>query len=133
MVAHELEQRSRAFAPHCAVNAAELKRKRDVVNRRAPRQQAGLLEDHRPIRSGLCDLPPVQGQAAGADRLQPIDRVEERRLAAARRSDDREELARPDHQINTLDGGEQRPRTLHPVLDDDTIRRELRGAVVHPR
>src|SRR5207249_7651386 len=103
----------------------------DVAEDRAPREKSGLLEHHRAVAPGAPDLPPVEREAPARDRDEAVDRVQERRLAAPGRSDDREELARADLEVHALHRGEQRTRSLQPVLDDDPLRGELRGAVVH--
>jgi len=103
----------------------------DVAEDRAPREQAGLLEHHGAIGARLRDLAPVEREGSGGDRDEAVDRVEERRLAAARRADDREELAGPHREVDALDRGEEGVRALQPVLDDYALRGELRGAVVH--
>ena len=103
----------------------------DVAEDRAPRQQAGLLEHHRPVRTGCVDLAAVEREAAARDRDEPVDGVQERRLAAAGRPHDRDELARADRQVDALHRREEGLRPLQPVLDDDAPRRELRRAVDH--
>src|SRR5439155_7769817 len=104
----------------------------DVAEDRAPRKKSGLLEHHRAVAAWAPDLAPVKRQAAAGDRDKAVDRVEECRLSAPRRADDGEKLARAHLEVHALHRGEQAARTLQPVLDDDPLRGELRGAVVHP-
>ena len=59
----------------------------------SPRQQAGLLKDDGPFDPGSVNGLPIDDHAAGVVPEQAGDDVEECRLAAAARTDDRHELA----------------------------------------
>src|SRR5439155_13167184 len=65
--------------PHAALG---FDAEHDVPEYRAPWQQAGLLEDHRAVRARRRDAATVEGEAPARDRDEPVDSVEEGRLAA---------------------------------------------------
>ena len=85
----------------------------DVVEDRH-RERVGLLEDHRHAAAQrgdleLVDVGAVEQDRAGARRAggqlgQAVQRAQQRRLAAARRADQREHLAEADRQRDLLDG-----------------------------
>ena len=77
----------------------------DVGRYGAPRQQPELLEHHGAIGAGTGDGAAVDCEIAGIGLDQAEQNVEERALAAARWSDDREELAFVDVEVETA----QRP------------------------
>ena len=96
-----------------------------VVARRAPRQQARLLEHH-----GAVAARPVDGlagdlDAPGVERQQARDDVEERGLAAAGRPDDAHELAVLDRQRHVVQRGDRIGLALHPEVFRDAMRGEL--------
>src|SRR5580693_3141097 len=67
--------------------------KLDIVLHGAPRQQAEFLKHHGAIAAGPTDRLAAHEHLAGIRPRQPEQHVEERAFAAARRPDDREELA----------------------------------------
>jgi hypothetical protein len=73
-----------------------------VARNRAPRQQAGILEHERPIRAGPVHLLAIDRHAAVLVRQQAGHDVDQRRLAAAARADDREEFALVDGQADVV-------------------------------
>ncbi len=99
------EQRRRALACLCARHVRHAQRERRVVERVEPRQQqVALGHQHRRLAP----------QRAGVRRLQSADQLEQRRLAAAARADDREQLA-PRHAQR--DAGEGRYTLAAPVRE----------------
>src|SRR5213076_3210519 len=107
---------------------------RDVVVD-AERERVGLLEHHRHAAAQLRgihrrDVGAVQGDAAshrgaGREFREPVERTQQRGLAAAGRADQREHLTLPDRQSDLAH------RLLLPVRDRDVLRlhavdRELR-------
>src|SRR5439155_16829505 len=91
----------------------------DVAEHGPPGQQARLLEHHRPVRARARDRLAVQLEGAAGDRLQAVDGVQERRLAAAGGADDRDELARTNVQGDAVDCLKRARRALDPVVDGD--------------
>ena len=85
----------------------------DIVLHGAPRQQPELLKHHGAIGAGAADRPAVHEHLAGIRLGQAQQHVEEGALAAAGRTDDRQELAFLD-------------------LDVETAKRAHRGAVLRP-
>ena len=60
-----------------------------------PRQHSGVLESHADLYRLGGDLAPADDDDAGARREQSADELQNRRLAASRRADQRHELALP--------------------------------------
>src|SRR5258707_12708901 len=95
--AYETDQVLGPFVALALAGAAlELESVGDVAEHRAPRQQAGLLEHHRPVSARPLNRPSVELQAAARDGLQAVHRVEKGGLTAARRSHNGDELAGSD-------------------------------------
>ena len=82
-----------------ASDARRLQTERHVVEHVHPLVDAVLLEDER--RAGIV----VEGDATRRGRHESGDDFEQRRLAAAARSDDADELARPDRERHVVEGG----------------------------
>ena len=85
--------------------AAKFERERDVAPHRATRQERALLEDHGDVaiaRRDSGDVAPVNQHSAALHGGEPGDRPQQRRLAAARRSDDRNELPVGDVEVHTV-------------------------------
>ena len=88
------------------VDVGQPQRKRHVVGHAHVRVQRVALEHHRQValaRRQLGDVAPVELDAAAADLGQPGDHAQQRRLAAARRADEDDELALLDRQVHALD------------------------------
>src|SRR5437773_5453999 len=97
---------------------------RDVRCDRPPWKKARLLEHHRAVAARLGDLAPVEQERALLDRHEPVDRVQERRLAASRGTNDGDELAGVDLQrdADAREQGVAEPEAL--VADPDLARFE---------
>ena len=108
-----------ARAPHAllARHTRDLERKGDVLLDRAPGKGRLLLEHHadRGVRTG--DRLAFDDDAAFVLIDQSADDVEQRRLAAARRSDDRQHFARRDVERHAIDRGD-RLRAVAEALDE---------------
>src|SRR5207249_124453 len=74
----------------------------------------------------------VDAHLPGRGREQADGDVEERRFAAARRTDDRDEFTRLYHEARIADGGEAR-RAFRHEGDSDAIQRERRDRGRHRR
>ena len=105
---------ARALARAFAADAAHAQRERRVVERARPRQQQVAL-GHQHGRAG--------GDRARVGRLQPADQLQQRRLAAAARADDRDDLAAA-RRAATLDRATRRTarRTRRAVPRDRSAR-----------
>ena len=79
----------------CLVPTLQLQRQLDVAFDGAPLEQAALLEGHAVVlvEAGLMRRLAVDDQLAGRRLDQVGDQAQQRRLAAARRPDQRDELA----------------------------------------
>ena len=100
---HERLRTLQALAPS---DACELERKRNVVSDSAPGKRRLFLEHHadRRMRAGYRRAGDSDVAVVVAD--QAADDVEQRRLAAPRRPDDRDELARVDAERDVVDRGD---------------------------
>src|SRR3954454_22355848 len=99
----EPDQRARL---RLAVGAlVELHAELDVAQDRPPRQQAELLEDHRPVGARAGDRLASQRDLTARGLDEPVDRQQQRALAAAARADDGHELPGADLQVDTVDRG----------------------------
>ena len=127
--AEVLQQRGGALACRGAIEARDAQRERGVVGGARPRQQQVALRHE---RGGLR----LDGARVGRD--EPADELEQRRLAAAARPDDGDDLARADVQRDLVERGDRRgaaaagakvfdtPIQAHGI-DVDLSRRRLRG------
>src|SRR5256886_1694247 len=95
----------------------------DVRLHGPPREQRELLEDHRGRGLPGCQLA-LEADAARARPEEPRDDVEERRLAAARRAEERDELLGVHREAHVAEGlhrlAEPVAVRLRDPLDDDT-------------
>jgi hypothetical protein len=83
------------------IGPAPLQAERDVVADREPRKARVVLEDDADaLRDAALDARAVEHDVALRRRLQSGDDLEQRRLAAARRADDREEFAAAQRQVD---------------------------------
>ena len=113
--------------------AVEGHRQLDVLLGREVRQEVprGLLPDHpddaapvaRPLAAAhLAEVVAGDDGPAGRRRVEPAEDVQERRLAAARRADDRDHLADADDEIEALEGDDLEIGDLvdpdEPLADD---------------
>src|SRR5205814_8834744 len=73
--------------------ALERQPERDVGLGGRPRQQRVLLEDDTPVKAGPGDRRPVDEDLPGRGRGQPAQQIQQRRLTAAARPDQRQELS----------------------------------------
>ena len=96
---------ARALAPKLmAMRLDDLERQHDVRERRAPRQQRGILKGHADDFQGAVYLLAGNFDAAGARPPQPGHELHQRRLAAAGRSDHGNELPLLDLEVEPFDG-----------------------------
>ena len=101
----ELEHLVDPLLPALLVPARELERQGDVLRDRAPLVEHCILEDD-PVVVVAAGLPrglAVDGRAAARRLDQVADDAQQRRLAAAGRADQRDELARLDLEIDVLE------------------------------
>ena len=85
---------------------AHLEAVADVLTHAHVRVQRVALEDHRDVAMPRCqvgDVTAADGDVAARDLLQPRDRAEQRRLPAARRADERDELSIADFERDVID------------------------------
>ena len=97
---------------------------RHVVEHRHVREQGVLLEhgvDVALMRRHIGDVAALEQNATTRRLFEAGDHLEQRRLAAARRSEQREELASPNREIGSLDGDERAEFLAHGVEDDDVV------------
>src|SRR5271170_7618531 len=66
-----------------------------------------VLKHHAAVRTGPSDRTAAQAQGAGTGRFKTPDNVQKRALAAARRTDQRDELALFDAQRQLVDGSDR--------------------------
>ena len=78
--------------------ALELQRKFDVVAKSEPREERRILEDDGPVRTGTSDFDLGAAHVARGGLRKACDQVQNRRLAAAGRTQQTDELARGDLQ-----------------------------------
>jgi hypothetical protein len=88
-------------------------------------EEVEALEDHADLgtqlgqRLALCgQRRAVQGDRALVDRLEPVDRAAQRRLARSGRADDHDHLALGDSQLDVLEGVQRPEVLLHTAQDD---------------
>src|SRR5207244_10596344 len=103
----------------------QLETELDVLERRAPGKEAGLLEDGGdPPGIGTGHRPAVHDDAPAVGDDEPAEHAEQRRLAAAGRADERAELAGADGQRDVaqrLDRAGAGQIALADMLDRDEI------------
>ena len=93
-------------ARSAAVPADHLQRERDVLRDRAPVVEDGVLEDDAvvAVEARLTGGLAVHHHVPGRGLDEVADDAQQRRLAASRRPDERDELARPDIEVDPLQG-----------------------------
>src|SRR5437879_5935285 len=74
-----------------------------VLESREPREQTGRLEDDTAVGTGPGEFLAGQNDSAAADVVQPRQHREHRALAATGVTNERDELAFPDPEVETLD------------------------------
>ena len=109
----EPNQRDRVADPALPVGLADpalpAQAVRDVVLDREMREQRVALEhgvDRPAVRRSACEVDAVEEDRPGGRLLEPGDEPQCRGLAASRRPEQREELARADRQVDAVDGHE---------------------------
>src|SRR5215510_622156 len=105
--AKPVEPVERTFALLCLRQANELERQPGIVEGRAPRQQAVLLEYGCDLAAEIIEIRvrtsvPDMDQSLGR-RLEPDHQVEKSRLSATGLTDNCHDLARRNGQVETLD------------------------------
>ena len=106
---HELEHLLRPRTPIPARDPPLLQAVRDVVEHREVREERVRLEDRvdgPPVGRQARDVAAVDQHDAGVRPLEAGDQPEGRRLAAAGRPEQRQELAFDDGQVERVDGGD---------------------------
>ena len=86
------------------------------------RVQGVALEDHRDVAvtwREIGDVAPADPDLAGRDLLEPRDRAQQRRLPAARGTDQRDELAVLDPQRDVVHGGDSAGEDLRHAIELD--------------
>ena len=97
------------------------------------REQTGLLDHIADVPAQLggrdaCAILPIHPNAAGGRLDQPVDHLEQRRLAATRRPDQGNKRALLDRQAHIVHGGHGLFAVVTAdVLDDDGAHGEVRG------
>src|SRR6266581_4392143 len=110
--------------------ATRRKGEHDVLRDRLPGQELiELLEDHHPIRPGTGDHPVLQPDFAFHWRHVAADRLEQRRLAASRRSEHNEAICGENLKVDPVRSGDQ--MVLGLVLKRDAPDVENRRAHGH--
>ena len=96
-----------AVVPAGAVPPVQLERQGDVRRDRAPRQEPRLLEGDAVVLvdAGLASGLAEDREVADAGRVEVGDEAQQRRLAAARGADERDELAGGDVEVDPGEGG----------------------------
>ena len=129
----ELEHLARLGLARRLVAADDLERQLDVASDRAPVEQDRRLEDHPvvAVEAGLVGRLAVDGDRAARRRGQVGDDPQQRALAAARRPDERDELAAPDGQVDApqgLDGRRALAARLERLADVAQLDDDVDGA-----
>jgi hypothetical protein len=115
----ELEHLRHALSALLPAPARELERQADVLRHGAPVEEDGVLE-HDPVVAvapGLLGRLPVHERVARGRRDQVADHPQQRRLAAARRADQRHELAGYDLEVDPLQSGRAALEGLRDAAD----------------
>ena len=98
-----LQHAQRTLLVFARIEAAELDLHEHVFERRAPVEQHRTLEDDAEIRLRAIDDTAVHAHVACARQVEPRDDAQKRALAASRRTDDRQEFAFVNGEIEALD------------------------------
>src|SRR5262249_26336004 len=115
----------RELTPIAPRHALTLEAELDVLEHRAPRKQRVALEHHATIGSGARDVPAVHPDRAARQRLEAGREMEERALAASRRSHDAEEFPVAHRKVHLLEGDDDLARAVDRVLLDHAARHDL--------
>jgi hypothetical protein len=122
----EAQQLRRALVIAPRVAPRQLRGEQDVLEHAAPVQQHRRLEHHPDLGDGAPDRMVRDLHAARGRRAQPGHDAEQRRLAAARGTDERDELAARDGEGDVAEGFDRAGRRLvrhaDPVEDDQRPR-----------
>ena len=94
----------------------------------APGKQAVVLKHHGPVGPRSAHRPSVDQDLAGCHPDEAIDRVEESRLAAARRSDDGDELAVEYLEVEVAQNRERFPGSFVVKVERNAAHLQLRSA-----
>src|SRR5688572_31534570 len=100
--------------------------KKYVLTHREPREKRVGLEHHPAVRAGPLDGLTIEERPARARHLEARDDPQERRLAAARRTQDAQEIVVGDFEIDAL----ERPgasEDLRDAVDHDLAHARLQG------
>src|SRR3954471_1756922 len=87
--------------------------KENVLADREPGEKRIGLEHHAAVGAGALDRLAVEQHAAGGRRIEPGDDAQQRRLAAARRAEDADEVVVLHLEVGALEGARRRPAP-HP-------------------
>src|SRR5689334_3101396 len=124
--ADQLDQPLRALAHGAPVEPAlQLEAVDDVLHDGPPGKQRVVLEHERAVGTRTIDQAAVDADLAPADLDEPVDRVEERGLAAARRPDDRDQLSLRDREVDAAEHGKRLPAALVVVRKREASHVEL--------
>src|SRR6185369_3318227 len=103
----EPEQIHRRLLQLLAAEALHVDRQHHVAEHRAPREQYGRLEDDADVAARPHDRRVAQTSLALGSRREPGEDLEQRRLAATRRADDRDELTLIDREVDVFECSDQ--------------------------
>src|SRR5262245_58997181 len=126
----EVEHLVDAPSAPLAVPTGELERQRDVLRDRAPVEQNGVLEHDAVVVVTAClsRRLAVDRDTAGRRLDEVADDAEQRRFAATRRADQRDELALLDLEIDVLERCRAALELLRDVLDRNGAHATFSGA-----
>src|SRR5882762_2712993 len=113
---HPFQHRIAAFQPFCPAHAAPSQSERNVLAHRHHREQRQLLKHHvhrAPIRRHAAHAPAADGDVAVIGRDEPRDHAQQRRLTAARRTQNGKEAAALDREGQRIHG-----HMIRETLDD---------------
>jgi hypothetical protein len=130
----QLEQLAGTGAPPRPVPAAQLQWQLHIAGDRAPLHQPGLLEGDPVVlvEPGLPGGLPVDGDGARGRLDQVRDQPQQRRLAAAGRPDERDELAGLDREVDVGERGHVGP-AAEGLPDTGQLHGLAHGTVPGPR
>ncbi|MNK61199.1 hypothetical protein D3C87_803550 [compost metagenome] len=110
-------------------HAARLQAERHVVPHAAPGVERRVLEDDDARRVGPRDGRAVLGDASGGGGLQPGHEAQQRRLAAAARPEQRDELAGLHREVDVVEHLQRTRRHIEPVAHALDV--DLRAGLAH--
>jgi hypothetical protein len=127
--ADQLDQGRRAVASlGLGKPALQVEAVRHVLEHRAPGKQAVVLEHHGAVRPRAVHRVAVEEDRTGSHRHEAVDRIEEGRLAAARRPDDGHELALEHRKVDVVQDRQQLPGSFVVKVERDAAHLQLRSA-----